>query len=201
MMKNSGSPIFESASRPATSQLSASRLIDERIQELGDWRGEMISRLRALIRQSNLEVIEEWKWENPVLSHDVIICTGELKEGGQADLRRGRLPGCPRRSLQFQSRRRSEAHHRLPRRRQGEREGFESSDSRRRGVEHIQGFRCPDGIEPLPVRGMKCVIPVESESRTASKGWKAAWASGVGADFGSGFIADGRAVGGLADGV
>jgi hypothetical protein len=56
---------------------SAPRLIDARIQEIGDWRGEMLSRLRALIRQADPEVVEEWKWETPVWSHDGIICTGE----------------------------------------------------------------------------------------------------------------------------
>jgi hypothetical protein len=56
---------------------SASRLIDERIHELGDWRGEMLSRLRALIRQADPEVIEEWKWQISVWSHDGLICTGE----------------------------------------------------------------------------------------------------------------------------
>jgi hypothetical protein len=52
-------------------------LIDARIQELGDWRGEMLSRLRALIKQADPEVVEEWKWRNPVWSHDGLICTGE----------------------------------------------------------------------------------------------------------------------------
>jgi hypothetical protein len=56
---------------------SASRLIDARIQELGDWRGEMLSRLRDLIKQADPTVVEEWKWENPVWSHDGLICTGE----------------------------------------------------------------------------------------------------------------------------
>jgi hypothetical protein len=56
---------------------SASRLIDARIQELGDWRGEMLSRLRALILRADPEVVEEWKWEIPVWSHGGIICTGE----------------------------------------------------------------------------------------------------------------------------
>ncbi|RJF87581.1 DUF1801 domain-containing protein [Oleomonas cavernae] len=54
------------------------RLIDERIRELGDWRGEMLARLRALIRQADPEVIEEWKWRGvPVWYHDGMICTGE----------------------------------------------------------------------------------------------------------------------------
>ena len=56
---------------------SASGLIDARIKELGDWRGEMLSRLRALIRQADPDVVEEWKWATPVWSHDGLICTGE----------------------------------------------------------------------------------------------------------------------------
>ena len=54
-----------------------SRMIDERIQELGDWRGETLARLRALIRAADPDVVEEWKWNVPVWSHDGIICTGE----------------------------------------------------------------------------------------------------------------------------
>jgi hypothetical protein len=57
---------------------SPSRMIDERIRELGDWRGEMLARLRALIKQVDPEVVEEWKWRGvPVWYHDGIICTGE----------------------------------------------------------------------------------------------------------------------------
>jgi hypothetical protein len=57
---------------------SASKLIDARIEELGDWRGEMLSRLRALIKQADPDVVEEWKWRGvPVWSHDGMICTGE----------------------------------------------------------------------------------------------------------------------------
>jgi len=73
-MKKSGSQRVE----------SASRLIDARIQELGDWRGEMLSRLRALIKQADPNVVEEVKWRKPsnpagvpVWYHDGIICTGE----------------------------------------------------------------------------------------------------------------------------
>lgn len=55
-----------------------SRLIDARIRELSDWRGTMLSRLRALIREADPEVVEEWKWRGvPVWSHNGIICTGE----------------------------------------------------------------------------------------------------------------------------
>jgi hypothetical protein len=56
---------------------SPSKLIDARIKELGDWRGKMLSRLRALVKQADPEVVEEWKWEVPVWSHDGLICTGE----------------------------------------------------------------------------------------------------------------------------
>jgi hypothetical protein len=57
---------------------SPSRLIDARIRELGDWRGKMLSHVRALIKQADPEVVEEWKWRGvPVWSHNGIICTGE----------------------------------------------------------------------------------------------------------------------------
>jgi hypothetical protein len=56
---------------------SPSRMIDDRIKELGDWRGKMLSRLRTLIKQADPEVVEEWKWSVPVWSHDGLICTGE----------------------------------------------------------------------------------------------------------------------------
>jgi hypothetical protein len=56
---------------------SASALIDARIEELGDWRGEMLARLRSLIKEADPEVVEEWKWGGPVWSHDGIINTGE----------------------------------------------------------------------------------------------------------------------------
>ena len=57
---------------------SASRLIDARIKELGDWRGKTLSHVRALIKQADPEVVEEWKWRGvPVWSHDGMICTGE----------------------------------------------------------------------------------------------------------------------------
>ena len=56
---------------------SPSRMIDERIEELGDWRGKLLSRLRTLIKQADPEVVEEWKWSVPVWSHDGLICTGE----------------------------------------------------------------------------------------------------------------------------
>jgi hypothetical protein len=67
-MKNSGSQ----------STRSPSQLIDARIKELGDWRGKLLGRVRALVKQADPEVVEEWKWRGvPVWSHDGIICTGE----------------------------------------------------------------------------------------------------------------------------
>jgi hypothetical protein len=67
-MKKSGSPAEE----------SPSQLIDARIKELGDWRGKMLGRLRALVKEADPEVVEEWKWRGvPVWSHDGLICTGE----------------------------------------------------------------------------------------------------------------------------
>ena len=67
-MKKSGS----------TEGQSASELIEKRIAELGDWRGETLSRMRKLIKEADPDVVEEWKWMGtPVWSHDGIICTGE----------------------------------------------------------------------------------------------------------------------------
>jgi hypothetical protein len=66
--KKSGSP----TSKPA------SQMIDARINELEDWRGRMLGRLRAPVREADPEVVEEWKWEVPVWSHGGLICTGEV---------------------------------------------------------------------------------------------------------------------------
>jgi hypothetical protein len=62
---------------PSKSIEPASGLIDARIEALDDWRGEMLSRLRALIKEALPDVVEEWKWAIPVWSHDGIVCTGE----------------------------------------------------------------------------------------------------------------------------
>ena len=68
----------------ASQAQSASKLISKRIAELGDWRGETLSRMRKLIREADADVVEEWKWVKPtkpgtpVWSHDGIICTGEV---------------------------------------------------------------------------------------------------------------------------
>jgi hypothetical protein len=63
---------------PSKKAESPSELIDARIEELGDWRGKMLSRLRALIKEADSEAVEEWKWKGtPVWSHNGLICTGE----------------------------------------------------------------------------------------------------------------------------
>jgi hypothetical protein len=68
----------KSAATKAKESTSPSRLIDARIKELGDWRGETLARVRSLIRQACPEVVEEWKWRGvPVWEHSGIICTGE----------------------------------------------------------------------------------------------------------------------------
>ncbi len=68
----------KSGSKEAKGGESPSQLIDARIKELSDWRGEMLARVRVLIKQADPEVVEEWKWRGvPVWSHAGIICTGE----------------------------------------------------------------------------------------------------------------------------
>jgi hypothetical protein len=67
-----------SGSQKGNGAEAAPQLIDGRIKELGDWRGEVLARIRALIKQADPEVVEEWKWRGvPVWSHAGIICTGE----------------------------------------------------------------------------------------------------------------------------
>jgi hypothetical protein len=80
MEDDRGAPLSKASSMkksPSTSTASASELIDAKIEELGDWRGEMLSRLRALIKEAVPDVAEEWKWSIPVWSHNGLICTGE----------------------------------------------------------------------------------------------------------------------------
>ena len=61
---------------------SASAFIDERIKELGDWRGTMLARVRAIIHEADREIVEEWKWRGtPTWYHDGIVCTGETYKG------------------------------------------------------------------------------------------------------------------------
>ena len=77
-MKKSTTTKSATTKSATTKVESPSRLIDARIKELGDWRGRMLAHVRALIKQADPEVVEEWKWRGvPVWSHDGIICTGE----------------------------------------------------------------------------------------------------------------------------
>jgi len=69
---------LKSAPAKAQNSISASRRIDQRIEELPDWRGKALAQIRALIKQADPQVVEEWKWRGvPVWSHDGIVCTGE----------------------------------------------------------------------------------------------------------------------------
>ena len=77
-MKKSTTTKTKSKSGSVEGEDSPSRLIDGRIQELADWRGETLARIRALIQQADPDVVEEWKWRGvPVWSHAGMICTGE----------------------------------------------------------------------------------------------------------------------------
>jgi hypothetical protein len=68
----------KTSSTTKTDGASPSRMIDGRIKELGDWRGDMLGRIRGLIKEADPDVVEEWKWRGvPVWEHDGIICTGE----------------------------------------------------------------------------------------------------------------------------
>jgi hypothetical protein len=68
----------KTGAKNAPAEASPSQLIDARIEELGDWRGDMLARVRSLIKQADPDVVEEWKWRGvPVWSHAGIICTGE----------------------------------------------------------------------------------------------------------------------------
>ena len=100
-MKKSGS----------TEGQSASELIDKRIAELGDWRGETLSRMRKLIKGADPDVVEEWKWMGtPVWSHDGIICTGGvLQVDSEADLRQGGFVEGPGQAFQLEPRRQRQA--------------------------------------------------------------------------------------------
>ena len=90
-MKTTQAPKMKAASN-ANAETSASRLIDARIEELNDWRGETLARVRSLIKEADPEAVEEWKWRGvPVWSHGGILCTGETyKAVSQTDLRQGR---------------------------------------------------------------------------------------------------------------
>jgi hypothetical protein len=77
ILEESGTRRMNMEKSGSTEGQSASGLIDKKITELGDWRGEALARMRKLIKEADPDVVEEWKWGTPVWSHDGIICTGE----------------------------------------------------------------------------------------------------------------------------
>ncbi len=99
---------------------SPSQLIDARIAELGDWRGKTLARVRALIKEADPDVVEEWKWRGvPVWEHAGIICTGETyKAVVKLTFAKGASLEDPVAPLQLQPRRQHEARDRYPRGRQ-----------------------------------------------------------------------------------
>ena len=107
----------KSASQKSASQKSKppSQLIDARIKELGDWRGQVLSRLRSLVKEADPEVVEEWKWRGvPVWSHAGMICTGETyKNAVKMTFAKGAFGG-PCRPLQLKPRGQHQACHRFP---------------------------------------------------------------------------------------
>ena len=118
---------------------SPSQLIDARIEELGDWRGETLARVRALIKEADPEVVEEWKWRGvPTWEHDGIICTGEtyknvvkmtFAKGASLDDPSGLFNS----SLEGNTRRAIDIH-------EGDEideEALKDADPRRRGAEHV----------------------------------------------------------------
>ncbi len=133
--------------------VSPSKLIDARIKELGDWRGETLARIRMLIKQADPDVVEEWKWRGvPVWSHDGIICTGETyKNAVKTTFARGAAlkdpSGLFNSSLEGNVRRAIDFH-------EGgkiDEKALKALISRRRGAEHFGAGR------PLPEETKKCL--------------------------------------------
>ena len=114
---------------------SASALLDQRIRELGGWRGKMLAKVRAIIHEADPEIVEEWKWMGtPVFSHGGIVCTGDTyKSVVKLTFAKGASledpSGLFNSSLEGNVRR-----HRHSRRREDQRKGVEGTDSLRRGV-------------------------------------------------------------------
>ena len=98
---------------------SASAFIDQKIKELGDWRGKMLAKVRDIIHEADPEIVEEWKWMGtPVWSHGGIVCTGETyKNVVKMTFAKGAALQGPFRSIQLQPRGECQARHRHSRRR------------------------------------------------------------------------------------
>ncbi|MGY3274714.1 hypothetical protein ACVJ5M_002311 [Bradyrhizobium sp. S3.7.6] len=155
----------KTSSATKTDGASPSRMIDGRIKELGDWRGEMLGRIRSLIKQADPDVVEEWKWRGvPVWEHDGIICTGEtykavvkltFAKGAALDdpagLFNSSLDGNVRRAIEHS------------RRRKDQREGVESADPRGGGAEWVQEEAGEEAIGLDHVKSMQ--IPGDGQSK------------------------------------
>lgn len=102
-MKKATATMKKSGSSEEKDEDSPSRLIDARIEELSDWRGQTLARVRTLIRQAEPEVVEEWKWRGvPVWERAGHLHRRDLQKRGEADLRQRRLAGGPFRPFQLQ---------------------------------------------------------------------------------------------------
>jgi hypothetical protein len=120
---------------PATGN-PASRLIDQRIGDLGGWRGETLARMRALILEADPGMTEEWKWMNPVWSHNGIVCTGEAyTKVVKLTFARGAVIPDPSAPLQFQLGRQHAKGDRHPRRGEGQRARVQGAREGRGGPE------------------------------------------------------------------
>lgn len=112
---STATPNMKSGAKQEKIEESPSQLIDARIEELSDWRGDMLARIRTLIKQADPEIVEEWKWRGvPVWSHAGIICTGETYKNAvkmtfakgasladPSDLFNSSLEGNTRRAIDF----------------------------------------------------------------------------------------------------
>ena len=141
-------------SKTSGSQKTPSQLIDARIDELGDWRGKMLSRLRTLIREADPEVVEEWKWRGvPVWSHDGLICTGETyKSVVKMTFAKGAALKDPSGLFNASLDGNAKACDRFPRGRPDRREGVEDPHSRRGDAEQVESSKLIHGVQIFSLR-------------------------------------------------
>ena len=121
---------------------SASALIDEKIKELGDWRGKTLAKVRDIIHEADPEIVEEWKWAKADIAWNSRLFPRrhrlhgrDVQERRQDDICQGSCVEGPFRSIQLQPRRQCQARHRHPRRRQNRRGGLEGSHPRSSGAQ------------------------------------------------------------------
>ena len=134
---------------------SASELIDARIAELGDWRGETLGRLRAIIKAADPDAVETWKWRGvPVWEHAGIICTGETyKAAVKLTFAKGAALQDPASLFNSSLGGERPPRHRHPRRRAHRRGGPRGAGQGRRGAEHLQDQALRPRPEPLGPTG------------------------------------------------